>query len=70
MSLDGVVEDPDGKEGSERGGWFAHYGGDLDQWASVGTKEAMGAAALLLGRRSDAWFATRWRSRSGEWATG
>ena len=26
------------------------------------------ATALLLGRRSDAWFADRWPSRSGEWA--
>jgi hypothetical protein len=24
--------------------------------------------ALLLGRRSDQWFAARWASRPGEWA--
>jgi hypothetical protein len=30
--------------------------------------EALGAEALLLGRRSDEWFAARWASRSGEWA--
>ena len=69
MSLDGVVEDPDGHEGSDRGGWFARSGGaDLEQWTSLMTKEALGAAALLLGRRSDEWFATRWSSRTGEWA--
>jgi dihydrofolate reductase len=28
----------------------------------------LGADALLLGRRSDKWFATRWLPRSGEWA--
>jgi dihydrofolate reductase len=28
----------------------------------------MGTEALLLGRRSDEWFAKRWMSRSGEWA--
>jgi dihydrofolate reductase len=28
----------------------------------------MGTEALLLGRRSDEWFAARWSSRSGEWA--
>jgi dihydrofolate reductase len=69
MSLDGVVQDPDGGEGFRLGGWFGRYGGrDLEHWASLETKEALGAAALLLGRRSDAWFAARWLSRSGEWA--
>src|SRR5205823_3034759 len=31
-------------------------------------EEALGALALLLGRRSDEWFASRWSSRSGAWA--
>jgi dihydrofolate reductase len=68
-SLDGVVEDPDGQEGSALGGWFGQFGGkDLEAWAKVETEEALGAEALLLGRRSDQWFATRWLSRSGVWA--
>ena len=68
-SLDGVVQDPDGREGFGLGGWFGRFGGeDLDAWAEVEAAEAMGAAALLLGRRSDAWFAERWPSRSGAWA--
>ncbi len=69
MSLDGVVEDPDGQEGFSRGGWFTRSGGaDLGAWAEQETDEAQSAAALLLGRRSDAWFAARWTSRDGEWA--
>ena len=69
ISLDGVVEDPDGQEGFTLGGWFGQFGGkDLEGWAKVETEEALGAEALLLGRRSDEWFATRWLSRSGEWA--
>ena len=69
LSLDGVVQDPDGEEGFARGGWFGQFGGkDLEGWAKVETEEALGADALLLGRRSDEWFATRWLSRSGEWA--
>lgn len=68
-SLDGVVQDPDGQEGFRLGGWFGEFGGqDLEAWAKVETEEALGAEALLLGRRSDEWFASRWLSRNGEWA--
>jgi dihydrofolate reductase len=69
VSLDGVVQDPDGGEGSRLGGWFGEFGReDLQEWARIETDEALGAEALLLGRRTDEWFATRWPSRSGVWA--
>ncbi len=68
-SLDGVVQDPDGKEGFRLGGWFDEFGGeDLGAWARHETDETLGAEALLLGRRSDEWFAARWAARTGEWA--
>jgi len=60
VSLDGAVEDPDGQEGFVRGGWFGRFAGkDLAAWATLETDEALGAQALLLGRRSDEWFAAR-----------
>jgi dihydrofolate reductase len=69
VSLDGVVQDPDGEEGWERGGWFGQSGGhDLEPWAQMETEEAMQTDALLLGRRSDEWFGSRWAARSGGWA--
>jgi dihydrofolate reductase len=69
VSLDGVVQDPDGEEGFRLGGWFGEFGGkDLDEWARVELEEALGTEALLLGRRSDEWFAARWAGRSGVWA--
>jgi dihydrofolate reductase len=69
VSLDGVVQDPDGEEGFRLGGWFSQFGGqDFQEWAKVSLDEALRAEALLLGRRSDEWFAERWSSRSGEWA--
>ncbi len=69
MTLDGVVQDPDGKEGFRLGGWFHRYGSkDLDAWTAHELDEARGTAALLLGRRSDKWFAQRWLSRDGELA--
>ena len=69
VSLDGVVQDPTGEEGFRLGGWFGQFGGkDLEEWAKVELDEALRAEALLLGRRSDEWFAARWASRDGEWA--
>ena len=68
-SLDGVVQDPDGQEGFKHGGWFTQSGGkDLEDWTKLSFAEAQGAEAVLLGRRSDEWFATRWNDRTGEWA--
>jgi dihydrofolate reductase len=69
VSLDGVVQDPDGEEGFRLGGWFSQFGGtDLEAWAKIQLEGALHADALLLGRRSDEWFAARWSSRTGEWA--
>jgi dihydrofolate reductase len=68
VSLDGVVEDPSGEGGFRHGGWFQQFiGEDFGAWANVELAEAQGAEALLLGRRSDAYFATRSSSQSGEW---
>ena len=68
-SFDGFVQDPDGKDGFALGGWFDQtVGEDRAQWAAYFVAEAMGAEALLLGRTSDEWFATRWLGRTGEWA--
>jgi dihydrofolate reductase len=69
VSLDGVVQDPDGAEGFRLGGWFVQQGGkDLEEWGKVEYAEALRTEALLLGRRSDEWFGARWASRPGEWA--
>jgi dihydrofolate reductase len=69
VSLDGVVQDPDGAEGFRLGGWFVQFGGkDLEAWNKVALDEALGAEAWLLGRRSYEFFGARWRSRTGELA--
>jgi dihydrofolate reductase len=66
VTLDGVVQDPDGAEGFRLGGWFRQYGGsDLDQWGKVALDEALGAEAWLLGRRSYEYFGSRWQTRTG-----
>lgn len=77
VTLDGVVQDPDGAEGFERGGWFHQFvaGADLQDWVARETEELRGVQALLLGRRSGEWFASRMSSGDGaaarvspEWA--
>ena len=69
VSLNGVVQDPTGEEGFRHGGWFGQVGDkDREEWAKVEFEEALGAEALLLGRRSDEYFGPRWTGRSGEWA--
>jgi dihydrofolate reductase len=69
VSLDGVVQDPDGKEGFRLGGWFVEFGGkDLEAWNKVALDEALTAEAWLLGRRSYEFFGARWQPRSGELA--
>jgi dihydrofolate reductase len=69
VTLDGVVQDPTGEEGFSRGGWFVRFGGkDLEEWGKLEHAEALGTAALLLGRRSDEWFGTRWSAKPGEFA--
>lgn len=69
VSLDGVVQDPDGAEGFSLGGWFIEFGGkDLEPWNKVALEEALRAEAWLLGRRSYEFFAARWQPRDGELA--
>jgi dihydrofolate reductase len=62
VTLDGVVQDARG--------WFGEFvsGKDYAEWAKVEFDEALRTEALLLGRRTDEWFAARWATRTGEWA--
>jgi dihydrofolate reductase len=69
VSLDGVIQDPAGDEGFRLGGWVGRVGDrGREEVAKVLLDEALGAEALLLGRRSYEFFAARWPSRSGELA--
>jgi dihydrofolate reductase len=67
VTLDGVVEDPGGSEGFERGGWAFEFerGPEGD---SFKLDEVMSAGALLLGRVTYEGFAAAWPSRSGDFA--
>ena len=68
VTLYGVVEDPSGEGGFRHGVGFVQFmGQDWEAWAELELAEAQGAEALLMGRRSDAYFAARSSLMSGEW---
>jgi dihydrofolate reductase len=65
ITLDGVVEDPGGAEGFDRGGWAFRFerGADGDRFK---LEETLGSAAMLLGRKTYEGFAEAWPSRTDE----
>jgi dihydrofolate reductase len=67
VTVDGVIEDPGGSEGWDRGGWAFKFerGPEGDQFK---LDEVMASDALLLGRVTYEGFAEAWPSRSGEFA--
>ena len=63
VSLDGVMEDPGGAEGSKHGGWTFQFGSpEQEQWKA---EELLRADALLLGRRTYQGFAAAWPTMEG-----
>ncbi len=58
VSLDGVVEDPGGAEGTPHGGWTMPYWND--EIAAFKLEELLDAEAMLLGRVTYSGFAAAW----------
>jgi dihydrofolate reductase len=67
VTVDGVLEDPGGSEGHERGGWAFQFnrGEDGDKFK---LDEVLESDALLLGRTTYEGFAAAWPSREGPFA--
>lgn len=65
VTVDGVMEDPGGSEGTPGGGWVFKYqrGPEGDRFK---LDELFGAEAHLLGRRTYQGFAQAWPSRTDE----
>jgi dihydrofolate reductase len=64
ITLDGVIQDPSGDEGFERGGWVGKVT-DREEAGKVLADETLSAEAELYGRRTYEFLASRWPSRSG-----
>ena len=69
ITLDGVIEDPDGSGGSPDGGWAFRFGPE----AVAGDKFKLGSrldtGALLFGRETWQLFAKLWPGRSDKFST-
>jgi len=65
MSVDGVMEDPGGAEGFNRGGWAFQFdrGSEGDKFK---LDEVMDADAMLLGRVTYEGFAAAWPQRTDD----
>ena len=67
ITVDGVIEDPGGSEGFERGGWAFQFerGAEGDKFK---LDELLASDVLLLGRVTYEGFAAAWPSRTGDFA--
>jgi dihydrofolate reductase len=67
VTVDGVIEDPGGSEGMDRGGWAFDFdrGEDGDKFK---LDETLESDVLLLGRTTYDGFAAAWPSRTGDFA--
>jgi len=63
VSLDGVMHDPDGSDGSAQGGWAFRYGPEAVAGDKFGLGEVLDTGAMLLGRRTWQLFAKIWPGR-------
>ena len=63
VSLDGVMHDPDGADGSAQGGWAFRYGPEVVTSDPFRLSEVLDTGALLLGRRTWQLFTKVWPGR-------
>lgn len=68
VSLDGVMRDPDGSEGSEQGGWAFRYGPEAVAGDKFNMGEVLDTGTMLLGRRTWQLFAKIWPGRDDEFS--
>jgi dihydrofolate reductase len=68
VSLDGVMHDPDGSEGSKQGGWAFRYGRETIAGDKFALGEVLDTGAMLIGRRTWQLFAKIWPTRNDEFS--
>ena len=68
VTLDGVVEDPDGSDGTTGGGWAMRYGPEGIAGDKFRLGSMMRTGVLLFGRRTWDHFSELWPPRDSEFA--
>jgi len=68
ITLDGVVEDPDGSDGTTGGGWAMRYGPEGIAGDKFRLGSMMQTGVLLFGRRTWDHFSELWPPRDSEFA--
>jgi dihydrofolate reductase len=68
ISLDGVIEDPDGRGGTAFGGWAFRYGAETVAGDKFRLGEALDTASLLFGRATWEQFSRIWPEREDPFA--
>jgi dihydrofolate reductase len=66
ITLDGVIEDPDGTWGSPGGGWAIKHGPQVFAGDKFRLGPIMETGALLFGRGTWQVFSERWPTRTGD----
>src|SRR4051794_27725270 len=68
ITLDGVVEDPDGSAGTSFGGWAFRYGREAVACDKFGYGPIPHTGAFLFGRHTWEYFSTLWPKRDDPFA--
>lgn len=63
-TLDGIIEDPDGKAGTPHGGWAFRHGAEVVAGDKFKLGPVLDTGVLLLGRKTWQLFSDIWPSRS------
>jgi dihydrofolate reductase len=69
ITLDGVVEDPDGRGGAGFGGWAFRFGVEAIAGDAFGIVPALDPGVLLFGRRTWQHFSRLWPERTDPFST-
>ena len=68
VSVDGIMEDPDGREKSAQRGWAFRYGPQAVAGDKFALAEVLDSGTMLLGRRTWQMFAQIWPGRDDDFS--